>query len=423
MSAVAKLEVDEGEVALTAVSVAGKAAIWIDPDDEATVTLEDGAVVAIANKGRLGGSFEKKLGSGATFLKGESGINGRGVLSFAKNGTLLYSGFVREDASKERSLSVYAVVSRRSFTKFSSPYSFAHTSDSWFDKDANANFHYEEHDAGGGCYRTFYGKDARGLVNGLTTSPETENSYFVDLPRRDADGEAYLSVNRMGADWQLTATVLAGDELSSVPWYSTSGCRLSPLHVNRVSLGAAMTQGGTGAGAGGYWDGRIGEFIVFENPLSVAEETELLKYLRKKWFGKGDGPELPPACLAGTIKTSVTHERLLLEAGSQARLRHTLSDLPLASLALDSASVVRTGATETKLFSIAGDLAMTGTPSLGMDPLPEADVTLFSAGGTITDDANWQLEENLSSRFVYEVDLPDGACRLHKRCGMVLILR
>lgn len=427
MSAVAKLEVDEGEVALTAVSVAGKAVIWIDPDDEATVTLEDGAVVAIANKGRLGGSFEKKLGSGATFLKGESGINGRGVLSFAKNGTLLYSGFVREDASKERSLSVYAVVSRRSFTKFSSPYSFAHTSDSWFDKDANANFHYEEHDAGGGCYRTFYGKDARGLVNGLTTSPETENSYFVDLPRRDADGEAYLSVNRMGADWQLTATVLAGDELSSVPWYSTSGCRLSPLHVNRVSLGAAMTQGGAGAGAGGYWDGRIGEFIVFENPLSVAEETELLKYLRKKWFGKDDGSELPPACLAGTIKTSVTHEWLLLDAGPEAVLRHTLSDMPLASLFIDSASVVRApvdGETaKTKLFSIADDFVAMGVPSFEMGVLPDASVTLFSVGGTISGNAKWSLTEELSARFTYEVDIPGGICRLRKRHGMAIVLR
>ena len=427
MSAVAKLEVDEGEVALTAVSVAGKAAIWIDPDDEATVTLEDGAVVAIANKGRLGGSFEKKLGSGATFLKGESGINGRGVLSFAKDGTLLYSGFVREDASKERSLSVYAVVSRRSFTKFSSPYSFAHTSDNWFDKDANANFHYEEHDAGGGCYRTFYGKDARGLVNGLTTSPETENSYFVDLPRRDADGEAYLSVNRMGADWQLTATVLAGDELSSVPWYSTSGCRLSPLHVNRVSLGAAMTQGGAGAGAGGYWDGRIGEFIVFENPLSVAEETELLKYLRKKWFGKGDGSELPPSCLAGSVKTSSTHDRFLLDAGPEAVLRHTLSDMPLASLFIDSASVVRApvdGETaKTKLFSIADDFVAMGVPSFEMGVLPDASVTLFSVGGTISGNAKWSLTEELSARFTYEVDIPGGICRLRKRHGMAIVLR
>jgi hypothetical protein len=426
LTGVAKLEVESGELALKSAAIAGKAAVWLDPDDESTVTLEDGAVVEIANKGSLGGSFAKNLGVGATILSGEDGINGRSVLSFAKNGTLLYTGFVREDASKPRSLNVYAVVSRLSFTKFTSPYSFAHASDNWFDKDANGNFHYEEHDANGGCYRTFYGRDARGFVNGLTTNPYTENSYFVDLPRRDADGEAYLSVNRMSGDWQLTATVLASDELTAVPWYSTSGCRISPLNVNRVSLGGAMTQGGSGAGAGGYWDGRIGEFIVFESPLSVAEEVELLDYLRKKWFGKGSGPENPPACLSGSVKTSVTHDRLQLEVGAEARLLHALPNMPLASLVLDSASLVRTAASaelaETKLFSIADGLTVSGTPSLSMEPQPEADVELFSAG-VIDDTANWRLEGSLSSRFIYEVDMLDSVCRLRKRRGMVLILR
>ena len=423
MSAVAKLEVGEGEVALTSVSIAGKAAIWIDPDDESTVTISEGSISAIANKGFLGGNFEKNLGAGATLLSGEYGINGKNVLSFDKNGTLLYTGFVREDATKARSLNVYAVVSRRSFAKFSSPFSFAHTDDGWFDKDADANFHYEEHDAGGGCYRTFYGKDARGFTNWTMTA----GTYFVDLPRRDADGEAYLSVNRMGSDWQLTATVLESDELDSAPWYSTSGCRLSPLHVNRISLGAAMTQGGSGAGAGGYWDGRIGEFIVFEEPLSVAEETELLKYLRKKWFGKGDGSELPPSCLAGSVKTSSTHDRFLLDAGPEAVLRHTLSDMPLASLFIDSASVVRApvdGETaKTKLFSIADDFVAMGVPSFEMGVLRDASVTLFSVGGTISGNAKWSLTEELSARFTYEVDIPGGICRLRKRHGMAIVLR
>ena len=89
LTGVAKLEVESGELALKSAAIAGKAAVWLDPDDESTVTLEDGAVVEIANKGSLGGSFAKNLGVGATILSGEDGINGRSVLSFAKNGTLL----------------------------------------------------------------------------------------------------------------------------------------------------------------------------------------------------------------------------------------------------------------------------------------------------------------------------------------------
>ena len=113
----------------------------------------------------------------------------------------------------------------------------------------------------------------------------------------------------------------------------------------------------------------------------------------------------------------------MLEVGAQSELQHTLSELPLASLVLNSASVVRTGATETKLFSVVEDLTVSGEPSLEIDPLPEVDTTLFSAGGTIDDAASWLLKGRLSSRFVYEVDLPDGVCRLRKRRGMVLIVR
>ena len=101
--------------------------------------------------------------------------------------------------------------------------------------------------------------------------------------------------------------------------------------------------------------------------------------------------------------------------------------MPLASLFIDSASVVRApvdGETaKTKLFSIADDFVAMGVPSFEMGVLPDASVTLFSVGGTISGNAKWSLTEELSARFTYEVDIPGGICRLRKRHGMAIVLR
>ena len=424
---VAAIDVQKGEFALASVDIGGKAVIWIDPSDATTVEESNGRVDKIVNKGILGGAFVKNLGEGASLLKGNDGINDHNVLSFNKNGTLIYTGFVREDAALPRSLHVYAVVSRRSFTKFTAPFSFAHTGDSWNDKNANANFHYEEHDANGGCYRTFYGCDARGLTNGLTTQAMSGNAYFIDLPRRDTDGEAYISVNRMEADWQLSATVLEADELMSMPWYFTAGCRLSPLHVNRVSLGASMRQGGVDVGEGGYWDGRIGEFIVFDAALSVDEETALLSYLRKKWFGKGDGSLAPPPSLAGCTKAGKLHDRMALSVGSDGLLRHSLAVQNVQSLTLNGASLIRElenpSVNESGMFAVTGDISLSGDIFFGMPTYPTSDVLLFSFGGLLKDFASWKFDDVIADRFIPKSDSEAGLYWLHWRKGLAVVIR
>ena len=402
--AAAALEAQAGTLALQTTNVAARAAIWIDPSDDDTVTVANGIVTAVENKGTLGGSFTKNLGSGATLLSGGSGINGNKVLSFNKDGTLIYTGFVREDASVPRSLHVYAIVSRRSFTKFTSPFSFAHTGDSGNDKVANANFHYEEHDVNGGAYRTFYGKDATGLTNGTMSA----GTYFCDLPRRDADGDAYISVNHMGPDWQLSATELAADDPAAVPWYATWNCTLSPLHVNRVQLGASMHKGGVSAGEGGY-------------------ETALLAYLRKKWLDKGTGSTTPPACLTGAGKATMLHDRLSLEVGSAATLRHASAPSAVGTLALRGADVERapvtSGGAGFSLFTVTGDVVLDGALSLTADAFPSDDVPLLSYAGTLTDSATWTLTGQGAGLFTISADTVGKIYWLKYPKGTMVIFR
>jgi hypothetical protein len=380
-------------------------------------------VTAVANTGSLGGSFTKNLGSGATLLSDASGINGNAVLSFNKNGTLIYDGFVREDQDVPRSLHVYAIVSRRSFKKFTSPFSFAHTDDTGNDKVANANFHYEEHDVNGGAYRTFYGYDATGLTNGTMSA----GTYFCDLPRRDLDGDVYMSVNHMGATWQLTATELAADDPASVPWYATWNCSLKPLHVNRIQLGASMQKGGVSYGEGGYWDGRIGEFIVFDEALSEADEAALLAYLRAKWLGKGGGSTVPPACLTGAAKATTLHDHLAVSAGNAATLRHAVAPAAVGSLALDGTTVERIPVSATgtgfSLFSVAGDAAFSGSITFRTFVFPSEDIPLVTYGGEVSDTATWTLEGQGANIFAPVMNTTTKTLWLKRQSGTMVIFR
>lgn len=426
-SGVGRLTAEAGTLALaTDVPRPSKALIWLDPSDAATVAGTADAVQSIANKGSLGGAFVKNLGVGARLVSGVEGLNGRSALAF--NGdSLLYTGFERTDGSP-RSLHVYAIVCRDEYKQFTAPYSFAHADDTDNDKKANGNFHFEANVANGKpIYRMLYGKDTRGLTNGVNRTATSTESYYIDLPRRDADGETCLSVCRMGADWQLSAMERASDDVTAVPWYGTARCQLSPLRVNRVQLGGSMKRGGAAFGEGGSWHGRLGEFIVFDEALTVEEETALLAYLRKKWLGKGEGTDVPPDCLGGRFATTLGTD-LALRVVSPAQLVHTLAPQPLYALALEGASLVRQSPTadvaDFALFDVTRDLHLAGTIALGAAAFPSAaTVPLVTYGGTATDTATWSLPEAFRTAYrVKHREKSKSVCLL-SGYGTLLIVR
>lgn len=294
----------------------------------------------------------------------------------------------------------------------------------------DGNFHFEanvnKNAANAPIYRMLYGKDTRGLTNGVNRTATSAESYYLDLPRRDADGETCLSVCRMGADWQLSAMERASDDVTAVPWYGTARCQLSPLHVNRVQLGGSMKRGGAAFGEGGGWHGRLGEFLVFDEALTVEEETALLAYLRQKWLGKGEGTDVPPDCLGGRFATTLGTD-LALRVVSPAQLVHALAPQPLYALALEGASLVRQPPTadvaDFALFDVTRDLHLAGTIALGAAAFPSATVPLVTYGGTATDTATWSLPEAFRTAYrVKHREKSKSVCLL-SGYGTLLIVR
>lgn len=426
-SGAGRLTAEAGTVALaTDVPRPTTALIWIDPSDTATVVGTADSVQSIANKGSLGGAFVKNLGCGARLVSDAAGLNGRPALAF--NGdSLLYTEFERADG-RPRSLHVYAIVCRDEYRQYTAPYSFAHTEDAHYDKQANGNFHFEANvNKDAPIYRMLYGKDTLGLTNGVRQSATSAEAYYIDLPRRDADGETCLSVCRMGADWQLSAMERVSDDVTAVPWYGTARCQLSPLHVNRVQLGGSMGRGGAAFGEGDGWHGRLGEFIVFEEALTVEQETALLAYLRAKWLGKGEGTDVPPACLGGRFATTLGSD-LALRVVSPARLVHALAPQPLYALDLEGASLVRQPPTASvegfALFDVARDLHLSGTIALWAEAFPLAmTVPLVTYGGAATDTATWSLPEAVRTSCRVKHRVKSKSVCLLNGYGTLLIVR
>ena len=420
----ARFAAEEGTLALAATGTPCQAAIWLDPSDADTVTMTGDYVTSLANKGTLGGAFAKHFGNGPTLSRDAAGINGNAVLNFAGGSSLMYDGFVRDDGSP-RSLHVYAVVSRTEYKQYTAPFSFAHSDNTDYDKRANGTFLYTENYKDRYIYRTFYGYDARGLTNAVTRQTQATDSYFIDLPRRDADGDVCLAVNRMGPDWQLFSTELADDDVSAVPWYATWDCSLKPLHVNRVQLGGSMKNGGTAFGEGGGWKGRIGEFIVFDRALTQADEAELLAYLRKKWLNKGEGSLTPPACLSGATLPSALGPDVALDVRAPARLVHALPVQNIFSLALDGITIERVGwgndPSAFRLFNVADGVTASGGIALRADPMPTSTVGVFGYGA-FDNGATWTLMDG-NGRFVFRDRPSEEMFLLEKREAFYIIVR
>lgn len=420
----ARFAAEEGTLALAATGTPCQAAIWLDPSDADTVTMTGDYVTSLANKGTLGGAFAKHFGNGPKLSRDAAGINGNAVLNFAGGSSLMYDGFVRDDGSP-RSLHVYAVVSRTEYKQYTAPFSFAHSDNTDYDKRANGTFLYTDNYKDRYIYRTFYGYDARGLTNAVTRQTQATDSYFIDLPRRDADGDVCLAVNRMGPDWQLFSTELADDDVSAVPWYATWDCSLKPLHVNRVQLGGSMKNGGTTFGEGGGWKGRIGEFIVFDRALTQTDEAELLAYLRKKWLNKGEGSRSTPACLGGAVLSSTLGPEVALDVRAPARLVHAMPVQNVFSLALDGATIERVGwgndPSAFRLFNVFGGVTASGNIVLRADPMPTETVEVFGYG-TFDNGATWTFADG-DGRFAFRDRPLEGMFLLDKCSGFSIFVR
>lgn len=387
-----RLAVQEGELALRPSEAgisSGKAVIWLDADDPGSMTLDEtGAVVAARNLGTAGGSFTlSTVQGGVPYLTDGSGINGRNTLAFNGRSALGLASYTN-NSEKARDLHLYAVFQRNGMkVQFGGPISFSCATDTGSDHLVRGNFHIE--DATATTVKLFFG----------TTGAGSAELYALEGENPFVDGEPFLFVSHQGTAWTANAFIRQSlDDLSATPWFAQSGQRLTAPRITLCQLGGRLKGGIPQDGRDGtdqrLWAGWLGEFIVFDRALQEVEEVQLLGYLRRKWLGKGEGSETPPACLRNTPAAGRTHGGLDLALGSGTALRMGVANQPLASLALDGVAVtseLEGEAGRGPLFTLAGGAGLAGALSFGTDRFPVGGVTFFTYGTAVSGTPSWTL--------------------------------
>lgn len=378
-----RLDVREGTLALAPAESAagGKAVIWLDADAPDTLTRDaKGDVVAARNLGTAGGAFTLSTAQGGVPCRTDGGINGRRTLAFNGKSALALASYTNNNGAV-RDLHLYGVFRRDGLRKWGGPFSFSCATDTATDQSVAGNFHAEDIDEK--TVKLFFG----------TGGPALEGTDLF------ADGEAFLFVSHQGATWTANAFIRAGqDDLAATPWLVARDVALSSPRITLCQLGGrlkgALPQDGTNGTDVRLWAGELGEFIVFDRPLQAVEETALLGYLRRKWLGAADGPDAPPASLLPRRAAGRTHGGLDLALAPGTTLAVGVTNLPLASLALDGAAVAfqpADAAARGPLFALAGGAALTGDLSFATARFPSGGLTFFTYGTAVSGAPVWTL--------------------------------
>ena len=385
-----RLDVQEGALALRPPEQAvasGKAVIWLDADNRDSMTLDAaGAVVAARNLGTAGGTFTLSTANGGgPYLTDGSGINGRRTLAFDNQSALWLASYTN-NSDNARNLHLYGVFQRNGMKQqWGGPISFSCATDTETDHQVRGNFHIEDTTAT--TVKLFFG----------TTGTSSAELYALEGENPFVDGEPFLFVSHQGATWTANAFIRAGlDDLAATPWLAQSGQKLTAPRITLCQLGGRLKGGVPQDGRNGtdkrLWAGWLGEFIVFDRALQRGEEVQLLDYLRRKWSGKGEGSDTPPACLRRTSAAGRTHAGLDLALASGTALQVGVTNQPLASLALEGVAVTSEldgEAARGPLFALAGGADLTGALAFETDRFPSGGVTFFTYGTSVSGTPAW----------------------------------
>lgn len=383
-----RLDVQEGALALRPPEQAvasGKAVIWLDADNRDSMTLDAaGAVVAARNLGTAGGTFTLSTANGGVpYLT--DGINGRRTLAFDNQSALWLASYTN-NSDNARNLHLYGVFQRNGMKQqWGGPISFSCATDTESDHQVRGNFHIEDTTAK--TVKLFFG----------TTGTSSAELYALEGENPFVDGEPFLFVSHQGATWTANAFIRAGlDDLAATPWLAQSGKKLTAPRITLCQLGGRLKGGVPQDGRNGtdkrLWAGWLGEFIVFDRALQRGEEVQLLGYLRRKWFGKGEGSDTPPACLRRTSAAGRTHAGLDLALASGTALQVGVTNQPLASLALEGVAVTSEldgEAARGPLFALTGGADLTGALAFETDRFPSGGVTFFTYGTSVSGTPAW----------------------------------
>ena len=417
LSGKAAVDVESGTLALGNGSLASFADVWVDAADETVRTVEGGRVVSLRNKGSAGGVFAPNARNGRTTtgptVSADAGT-GRTMLAFEGQQTLALDAY--RNATDPREICVYAVARRASWAdaggqgKWSGAFSLARA---WSETKT------EE-----GCDGVCFLSD-----NSATTTQVDYGQQSLNGPDMPADGTLWLMAFQCAKNGSFCSIETAATDTAKVPRTVVAGGQNNePFDISLVQLGGRISRNGgaevdMGNATSGWtrmWRGEIAEFIVVTRPLGEALENELVAYLRKKWFGKGDGSATPPAWLVGYGAAPSTTSDTSLAMADGTGLVDEVGTLPLASLetagTVDWTRVWSGAAGSFGMFSVAGDATL-GTVRLAADPaLPAEELVVGVAGARSA--AGWVLDQPGSLRVARRADGFWSA-----KGGLVVVLR
>lgn len=448
-----------------------RASVWVDATDSTAATVVDGRIHEFVNKGRAGGSFRRgHVGNfedtdpkDKYWVKGPvfnaSGINGQQTISFDGESGLMLDSYTNYNDAAANDLHVYAVLKRNSFEwqdngdgtrspksgkgNLACPYALGMGAvggtETVSDIDQDGAFVPLENgrwvNNGTTNVVIFYmGKTSYSAPGNVPLS----NNYVLPMrscPNAESAESAYLFAGHCNRYGITLGTELPTDdpEKFNLSTRDNGGVSIDGLatyihakQIDTVSLGGRFwSRKGTHPtfrywktddGANYMWNGEMGEFIVFDQGLTLEDEKELLAYLRKKWFDKGEGAATPPACLTGTAAAPTTDAATTLELKSGSSVVKSVGTLELESLTVgEDVEIVQRGLTSdkasAKVFSVDGEVSLAGPVTLdlgltrelrkgwGYGPVPLLTFGSWSAG---EGDEFLPVNPDVSPRHAYE---------------------
>ena len=394
--------VTEGALSLIPTSVVAKVDVWMDAADESTLTVENGEVVSVRNKGRVGGSFVKNLREGVSSTVSPNlplltSMNGHTALGFDGTRALVLDSYTNHNDDATYTVFVAARVGDGVDPTVSgegrerSPFSLATAASAAFDYDAPVGCHIEPRDSG--TVAVYGGVVGRVFaITGLSNFKAGAGFVFAHY-NHSYRALAYLQTFENGAAAEAKTAS------------SSEGMRPHPAAIDVVSVGGRLGPRGTSfyygsATSGGMWKGEVGELIVCTRQPTEAERAAILAYLRAKWFTGGDATT--PAAIAQPVVPALDRNVAVTASGGT-ELKSFATTQPLASLAMTGdATFTKGGDDASAMFDISGDLLLPANMTLRIFLEPtenmEADLIRFSGalGGSGT---AWSIDAHRRERW------------------------
>ena len=420
--------VSEGALSLIPTSVVSKIDVWMDAADEDTLTVADGEVVSVRNKGRAGGNFVKNLRAGVSDTVSPNlplltSMNGHTALGFDGTRALVLDSYTNHNDDTTYTVFVAARVGDGIDPTVSgsgrerSPFSLATAASAAFDYDAPVGCHIEPRDSGiVAVYGGVYGRAFS--ISGLANFKAGAGFVFAHY-NYNYGALAYLQTFTNGAPAEAGMSH-ANHE------------RPHPSAIDVVQVGGRLGPKGTSfyygsASTANMWKGEVGELIVCTRQPTEAERAAILAYLRAKWFLPG-GAATTPAAIETVLAPSLDRNVKVTAAGGT-ELKSFAATQPLSGLAVTGNATITRGGIATAagytMFDIGGNLLLPASMTLRIATEPEenikADLIRYS-GSLDGSGTTWSIDAKRPSRW--SIETAPGAIRVfYSIPGTMVIFR